>query len=72
MQTISGNILTPSGFVQGSASCTPAGRIAHITGAPVSEEQARDSGLPLPPKGQTIHHPVASLGCDLTLEIPLL
>lgn len=47
MQTISGNILTPSGFVQGSASCTPAGRIAHITGAPVSEEQARDSGLPL-------------------------
>ena len=47
MQTISGNILTPSGFVQGSAICTPEGRIAHIEGVPVSESQARDSGLAL-------------------------
>ena len=44
MRSVSGNILTPSGFVQGSIAFTPEGRIHHIHGKSISEEAARASG----------------------------
>ena len=47
MRSVSGNILTPSGFVQGNIAFTPEGRIHHIHGKAISEEAARASGEPL-------------------------
>ena len=47
MTTIQGNILTPSGFLNGSISWNDAGRIARIDGTPIGESQARESGAPL-------------------------
>ncbi len=47
MMTLSGNILTPTGFVQGAMLCGPTGHIDSIQGAPISEAAARVSGLPL-------------------------
>ncbi len=44
---VCGNILTPSGFVNGAIAFTQAGRITDIQGTPVSEETARASGQPL-------------------------
>ena len=44
MRSVSGNILTPSGFVHGSIAFTPEGRIDHIHGKSISEEAARASG----------------------------
>ena len=44
MRSVSGNILTPSGFVHGSIAFTPEGRIDHIHGKAISEEAARASG----------------------------
>ena len=46
MMTLSGNILTPSGFVQGALVFGPTGRIESIQGSPVSEAAAKASGLP--------------------------
>ena len=46
MMTLSGNILTPSGFVQGALVFDPMGRIESIQGTPVSEEAAKASGMP--------------------------
>lgn len=45
--TLTGNVLTPSGFVNGSVVVSNAGRIAHIEGNPIGEEAARASGRPL-------------------------
>jgi N-acetylglucosamine-6-phosphate deacetylase len=42
-----GNILTPSGFVHGSVTFTPEGRIARIQGKAISEDTARASNDPL-------------------------
>ena len=47
MTTIQGNILTPSGFLNGSISWDGAGRIARIDGTPIGESQARESDAPL-------------------------
>lgn len=47
MRSVSGNILTPAGFVQGSIAFTAEGRINHIHGKSISEAAARDSGEPL-------------------------
>lgn len=47
MNAVVGNILTPSGFVQGAITFTPEGRIERIQGKAVTEEAARASGQPL-------------------------
>jgi N-acetylglucosamine-6-phosphate deacetylase len=47
MNPIAGNILTPSGFVQGSITLGAGGRIEHIVGEAITEEAARASGRPL-------------------------
>ena len=47
MKSIQGNVLTPTGFVRGSISFNDAGRIDHIHGTPIGENQARESGQPL-------------------------
>ncbi len=47
MQPLIGNILTPDGFVSGTITFSPDGRIEHIHGEPVSEAAARASGQPL-------------------------
>ena len=47
MSTLHGNILTPTGFVQGSLHIGTDGRIATITGKPLPEQAARDNGAPL-------------------------
>ncbi len=47
MNTLVGNILTPSGFVSGSVTFGSNGRIAGIQGEAISEAAARDSGAPL-------------------------
>ena len=46
MTKVSGNILTPAGFVQGSLTCNAAGRIQGIQGASITEAQARCNELP--------------------------
>ena len=47
MSRVIGNILTPSGFVNGSLAFTPEGRIQSIQGKAISEDAARASGQPL-------------------------
>ncbi|HNV59678.1 MAG TPA: N-acetylglucosamine-6-phosphate deacetylase [Rhodoferax sp.] len=47
MRDVIGNILTPSGFVYGTMTLTPEGRIHSIQGKVISEDAARASGLPL-------------------------
>ncbi len=47
MTQVFGNILTPSGFVNGSIAFTAEGRIERIQGKSISEEAARASGDPL-------------------------
>ncbi|QDL52852.1 N-acetylglucosamine-6-phosphate deacetylase [Rhodoferax aquaticus] len=44
MHSLSGNILTPGGFVAGTLQLNAQGRIAAIQGQAISEAQARDSG----------------------------
>ena len=44
MHPVFGNILTPSGFVSGSLSFTPEGRIERIQGKAIGEDAARASG----------------------------
>jgi N-acetylglucosamine-6-phosphate deacetylase len=46
MMILSGNILTPSGFVRGTLVIGANGRIEGIEGSPVSEEAAKVSGQP--------------------------
>lgn len=46
MMTLSGNILTPSGFVQGTLAFGSTGRIESIQGTPISEAAAKSSCLP--------------------------
>lgn len=47
MKQISGSILTPNGFVEGAIEFGDDGRVARISGTPMSEQAARDSRLPL-------------------------
>lgn len=47
MTTLFGNILTPEGFVQGTLQWEANGRITSLSGAPITEEAARSSSLPL-------------------------
>ncbi|MDT8991040.1 N-acetylglucosamine-6-phosphate deacetylase [Curvibacter sp. APW13] len=47
MTPLHGNILTPAGFIQGSLHFGADGRIAGVTGAPLSAQAARDNGQPL-------------------------
>jgi N-acetylglucosamine-6-phosphate deacetylase len=47
MHPLSGNILTPTGFVSGSITLDAHGRIATITGMPVATVAVRDSSAPL-------------------------
>ena len=47
MRDVIGNILTPSGFVYGTMTLTPDGRIHSIQGKAISADAARASGLPL-------------------------
>ena len=42
-----GNILTPGGFVAGTLTVTPDGRIASIEGAPIETSRARDATTPI-------------------------
>ena len=46
MMTLSGNILTPGGFVQGTLVFGPDGRIESVQGESISEDAAKVSGLP--------------------------
>ena len=46
MLEIQGHILTPSGFVKGRLTVNKHGRIAHISGEPVSESTVRQSRSP--------------------------
>ena len=45
--SLQGHILTPAGFVHGSLHLGADGRIAAITGEPVSEAQVREGGAPI-------------------------
>ena len=47
MTTVLGNILTPAGFVHGSISFDDTGRVTHIDGTRIAENQARESSQPL-------------------------
>ncbi len=47
MTRLSGHILTPEGFVEGTLGFDSAGRIGGLMGTPVPEEEARASSLPL-------------------------
>ncbi|MBH9553699.1 N-acetylglucosamine-6-phosphate deacetylase [Inhella gelatinilytica] len=47
MTCLKGQFLTPDGFLLGTVTVAPQGRIAAVEGVPQSEAQARSSGLPL-------------------------
>jgi len=47
MTSLIGNILTPSGFVQGSLHTTSEGRIATILGDAIATQDVRDNGAPI-------------------------
>lgn len=47
MKQISGNILTPNGFVEGAIEFGDDGHVACISGTPMSEQAVRDSRRPL-------------------------
>jgi N-acetylglucosamine-6-phosphate deacetylase len=47
MRVLSGNILTPQGFVAGTIAFDAAGRIAQVTGTAVKTDSVRDSTEPL-------------------------
>ena len=47
MTTLHGNILTPTGFVNGTLALDAQGRIASITGVPVAAADVRDNGAPI-------------------------
>jgi N-acetylglucosamine-6-phosphate deacetylase len=46
MMRIQGNILTPTGFVRGVIGFGADGRIRHLTGDPIDEQQVRESKAP--------------------------
>jgi N-acetylglucosamine-6-phosphate deacetylase len=47
MTVIKGHILTPTGFVLGELTVDDAGRVAQVTGQPVSEARVFDGALPI-------------------------
>ncbi len=47
MKQLSGNILTPAGFVNGQIEFDAAGRVHDVRGEPIDEALARESGAPL-------------------------
>ena len=47
MKPIAGNILTPLGFVSGVIEFSTDGRIANLSGKPMTEHEVRDSAAPL-------------------------
>ncbi len=47
MTPISGNILTPAGFVKGQITFDAQGRVQAVQGEPIAEAQARENGAPL-------------------------
>lgn len=63
--TLQGHILTPQGFVRGTLSTTPEGRIAAITGTPVDEKTVRDSDQPLVLPGFIDLHVHGGAGHDI-------
>jgi N-acetylglucosamine-6-phosphate deacetylase len=65
MTSLSGNILTPGGFVAGTVHFDPAGRIANIAGTPLSSPQARDNGQPLVLPGFIDLHVHGGAGHDI-------
>ena len=65
MQSIHGNILTPSGFVCGDIQFSADGRIAAITGSPVATASVRDAGLPLVLPGFIDLHVHGGAGHDI-------
>lgn len=63
--TLQGHILTPQGFVRGTLSTTPEGRIAAITGTPVDEKVVRDSAEPIVLPGFIDLHVHGGAGHDI-------
>lgn len=47
MRFVKGNILTPTGFVRGAVHWNEVGRITHITGKNITEDEARNDSAPL-------------------------
>jgi N-acetylglucosamine-6-phosphate deacetylase len=62
---LQGNILTPKGFVHGSLHTGADGRVAGITGEPVTEAQARYNGAPLVLPGFIDLHVHGGAGHDI-------
>jgi N-acetylglucosamine-6-phosphate deacetylase len=65
MMTLHGNILTPTGFVQGALALDAQGRIANITGAPVATATVRDNGAPIVLPGFIDLHVHGGAGHDI-------
>ena len=65
MNDLQGNILTQSGFIQGSIHWDALGRIGHIQGEAISEAQARANGAPLLLPGFIDAHVHGGAGHDI-------
>ena len=65
MTTLKGNILTPTGFVNGTLALDAQGRIASITGAPVAAAGVRDNGAPIVLPGFIDLHVHGGAGHDI-------
>jgi N-acetylglucosamine-6-phosphate deacetylase len=65
MTTLYGNILTPTGFVQGVLTLDAQGRIASITGAPMATDAVRDNGAPIVLPGFIDLHVHGGAGHDI-------
>lgn len=63
--TLHGHILTQQGFVRGTLSTTPEGRIASITGTPVDEKTVRGSAEPIVLPGFIDLHVHGGAGHDI-------
>ena len=63
--SLQGHILTPAGFVHGSLHMGADGRIASITGEPVSEAQVREGSAPIVLPGFIDLHVHGGAGHDI-------
>lgn len=65
MTRIQGHILTPTGFVRGELTVDDAGRVAQVTGQPVSEAQVLEVRLAIVIPGFIDLHVHGGGGCDV-------
>ena len=65
MNPVRGHILTPTGFVHGELTIDASGRVAQITGQPVSEAQVLEKRIPLVIPGFIDLHVHGGGGCDV-------